>query len=77
MDKYTFVYISSSRRKMAKQQVIDKRVLGVTGTLYKNEDKQYMIRVETKDDVKDYNLVENFLNEMEGFVITISSEMEE
>lgn len=62
---------------MAKQQVIDKRVLGVTGTLYKNEDKQYMIRVETKDDVKDYNLVENFLNEMEGFVITISSEMEE
>ena len=62
---------------MAKQQVIDKRVLGVTGTLYKDEEtKEFMIRVETKDVVRDYNLVKDFLNEMDGSVISLNSELD-
>ena len=62
---------------MAKQQVIDKRVLGVTGTLYRDEEtNELMIRVETKETVKDYNLVKDFLEEMEGSVITVNSELD-
>ena len=62
---------------MAKQQVIDKRVLGVTGTLYRDEEtNELMIRVETKDVVRDYNLVKDFLNEMDGSVISLNSELD-
>lgn len=62
---------------MAKQQVVDKRVLGVTGTLYRDEEtKELMIRVETKDDVQVFNLIKDFLNEMEGSVISLNSELD-
>lgn len=62
---------------MAKQQVVDKRVLGVTGTLYRDEEtKELMVRVETKETVTDYNLIKDFLDLMEGSVITLGSELD-
>lgn len=56
---------------MAKQKYEHKQVISIVGTLDKNEDDRYIITVEEKDNIQEYDLAD-ILKEMEGSVISIS-----
>ena len=59
---------------MAKQGYTEKKVISIVGTLDKNEDDKYIVTVEGKDTVKEYDLAE-ILEAMEGSVICLSSDI--
>lgn len=63
---------------MAKQQVVNKKVLSVTGRLFKDIDtERYKVSVETKDGIDTYDLEDDFIKEMVGEIITLSSDIVE
>lgn len=59
---------------MTKQKHEDKRIITICGILDKNENNEYIISVNEKDNVSEYSLV-GFLEEMCGSVISLTSEM--
>lgn len=59
---------------MAKQKYERKQVISIAGTLDKNEDDRYIITVEEKDNIQEYDLAD-ILKEMEGSVIVLTSDI--
>ena len=59
---------------MAKQGYTEKKVISIVGTLDKNEDDKYIVKVEGKDTFKEYDLAE-ILEAMEGSVICLTSDI--
>ena len=58
---------------MAKQKYEVKKLIQIVGRLDKNENNEYFITVEDKDDIQEYEL-SNILSEMEGTIINLTSE---
>lgn len=62
---------------MAKQELINKRVLKGTGRLIKDDKGTFVLRIQNKDEVTEYDVVKDFLENMINEIVTIGSEMEE
>lgn len=59
---------------MAKQKYEKKKVISIVGVLEKNEDDRYIITVEDKDNIQEYDLAD-ILEEIEGSVISMTSDI--
>ena len=59
---------------MAKQKYEKKQIITICGTLDKNEDGRYIVTVEDKDTFQENDLTD-ILEEMEGHVISLSSDV--
>ena len=59
---------------MAKQKYEKKKVISIVGTLDKNEDDRYIVTVEDKDNIQEYDLAD-ILEELQGSVISLTSEI--
>ena len=59
---------------MAKQKYEKKKVISIVGVLEKNEDNRYIITVEDKDNIQEYDLAD-ILEEIEGSVISMTSDI--
>lgn len=62
---------------MAKQELVNKRVLKGTGRLVKDDNGAFVLRIQGKDEVSEYDVVKDFLENMVNEIVTIGSEMEE
>lgn len=59
---------------MSKKQIMEKKkVINLIGVLDKNEEGDYTVTVEDKDETQTYTL-NDILSEIEGNIISISSE---
>ena len=59
---------------MAKQKYEKKQIITICGTLDKNEDDRYIVTVEDKDNIQEYDLAD-ILEEIEGSVISMTSDI--
>lgn len=59
---------------MAKQKYERKNVIQIIGTLDKNDEDRYIVTVEDKDNIQEYDLAD-ILEEMEGHVISLTSDV--
>jgi hypothetical protein len=59
---------------MAKQKYERKQIISIVGRLLKNDNGDFIVSVEDKDNVEEYDLT-NILEEMEDSVISLTSDI--